>query len=443
MNRGLFKFVVGAAASLAVATAFAQGHDTTKSTNNGGSGNTAQSGRPNGGGTHTGGPIEGRGSYGSTNRSYGSNYGANYGSSQRSYGSSSSRGNYGTENSRNNGAANRSQQDRSSTRFGNGNSSRYSHSSNTIEYGQNRTDTRGGGSQVGGLQNRGDNTVVREHTYSSINRFEGGQGSENLRHLGSSRSGTVSYSGSNNVNNGGRVNVGPIQIGVAPHGRIGNGHLDGKLFGREGVGLVHDGYRCNYFSYWPGWRDGFFAYPFYIFDPYAGPCYCSPWYYYPCLPAYVAAPRVIIVDSYPSTNWSGNDYDWQPAESNAAKTSSDLDYSIDDIVDAFQKDDHKAIDRLVPQSGNVNIYVDGKYSYSLAAGDFYDTYVDGIESTKTDHYEVMDVKANADGTARVTAKHIYTDPWGKRTFVYHSYFLVHEGTEYVIREFGTSNYRAD
>ena len=69
----------------------------------------------------------------------------------------------------------------------------------------------------------------------------------------------------------------------------------------------------------------------------------------------------------------------------------------------------------------------------------YDTYVDGIESTKTDRYEVLDVKASADkSTARVTAKHVYNDPWGKRTSVNHSYFLVKEGSEYVIREFGTT-----
>ncbi len=148
------------------------------------------------------------------------------------------------------------------------------------------------------------------------------------------------------------------------------------------------------------------------------------------------------MDQYPSTGWRGYDYNWQPSQQES-QGRSDLDYSVDDIVSAFQSDDHKAIDRLVPQNGTVNIYVDGQYSYSLAAKDFYDTYIDGIESTKTDRYEIMDVKINQDGTAKVVAKHIYTDPWGARTFVYHSYFLVHEGDEYVIREFGTSNYRAN
>ncbi len=174
----------------------------------------------------------------------------------------------------------------------------------------------------------------------------------------------------------------------------------------------------------------------------------SPWYYYPCLPAYVAAPNVVIVDQYPSTNWVGNDYEWNESGESASVdptgpiiSNPTLDQSITEIVTAFEKDDHKAIDAVTPHSGNVNIYTDGKYAYSLKANDFYDTYVDGIESTKTDRYEIVEVKANANGTARVTAKHVYNDPWGNRTSVYHSYFLVKEGNSYVIREFGTSDYR--
>ena len=148
---------------------------------------------------------------------------------------------------------------------------------------------------------------------------------------------------------------------------------------------------------------------------------------------------MIVVDNYPSTNWTGDDYEWAPGSRTTANAV--LDDSVQDLVAAFEADDHQAIDRVAPHSGNVNIYVDGKYSYSLKANDFYDTYVDGIESTKTDRYEVVDVKANPNGTARVETKHIYNDPWGNRTYVYHSYFHVKEGDEYVIREFGTSDYR--
>ena len=257
-------------------------------------------------------------------------------------------------------------------------------------------------------------------------------------HANLSRSGGNSYTSNNNRNGVTGAAVAQEKFNAAPHGILGPSTL-GHVIGGGGGVLVRGGYRTGYFGYYGGWRDSFFAFPFYVFDPFFSACYVSPWYYYPCLPGYVAAPNVVIVDSYPSTNWSGSDYDWAPG----SRTTSNpiLDDSIQDIVESFEADDHKAIDRVAPHSGNVNIYVDGKYSYSLKANDFYDTYVDGIESTKTDRYEVVDVKANANGTARVVAKHVYNDPWGNRTYVYHSYFLVKEGDEYVIREFGTSDYR--
>jgi len=257
-------------------------------------------------------------------------------------------------------------------------------------------------------------------------------------HANLSRSGGNSYSGNNNRNGVAGITGAQQKFGAAPSGRLDPSRL-GHVIGGGGPGLVRGGYRTGYFGYHGGWRDSFFAFPFYVFDPFFASCYVSPWYYYPCLPGYVAAPNVVIVDSYPSTNWTGDDYDWSPGS--RTTTNAQLDDSVQDLVAAFEADDHKAIDRVAPHSGNVNIYVDGKYSYSLKANDFYDTYVDGIESTKTDRYEVLDVKANANGTARVVAKHVYNDPWGNRTYVYHSYFLVKEGDDYVIREFGTSDYR--
>jgi len=145
----------------------------------------------------------------------------------------------------------------------------------------------------------------------------------------------------------------------------------------------------------------------------------------------------VVADSYPSDRWVGRDYDYTPAPERVSE--SGLDRTVDTLVVAFQDDDHKAIDSLIPKSGKVNIMADGKYSYSLNAGDFYNTYIDGIESTKTVRYEIVDVKTNADGTAKVVAKHVYNDPWGKETHVYHTYFLAREDGKYVIREFGTSN----
>ena len=76
------------------------------------------------------------------------------------------------------------------------------------------------------------------------------------------------------------------------------------------------------------WRDSFFAFPFYVFDPFLWPCYVSPWYYYPCLPPYVGSANVVVVDSYPTSNWRGSDYDWDPGYSTAPNPELDASFLL-------------------------------------------------------------------------------------------------------------------
>lgn len=272
-------------------------------------------------------------------------------------------------------------------------------------------------------------------TRSGVSNFE-------QSHANMGRSGGASYSGNHNLNASGSASSIGARFGSAPVGRLGPGSSLGHVLGnggRRGEG-GYGGWRHGYYGYGGGWRDSFFCFPFYCFDPFLVGCFASPWYYYPCLPPYIAASNVVVENVDPYANWSGSDYTWAP-ESDASANPV-LDDSVQDIVQSFESDDHKAMDRVTPHSGNVRVYTDGKYDYSLNANDFYDTYVDGVESTKTDRYEILDVKAGKDGTsARVVAKHIYNDPAGRRTTVYHNYLLVKEGNEFVIREFGTSDYR--
>ena len=168
---------------------------------------------------------------------------------------------------------------------------------------------------------------------------------------------------------------------------------------------------------------------------------CSPWYYYPTLPPYINNTRVIIINmGWPSHNWYGQTYRWnQPTYNNWGRYN-DLDYAVQDIVSAFERRDYRAINRLVPNRGNVHIYLDGRYSYSLQPDDFYDLFVDGIENARTVRYEITEVRQNG-RYAKVTARHQYVDPWNQRSTTYHDFFLEQDGRDYVIREFGTTNYR--
>jgi hypothetical protein len=88
----------------------------------------------------------------------------------------------------------------------------------------------------------------------------------------------------------------------------------------------------------------------------------------------------------------------------------------------------------------VNIYQDGRYSYSLRPDDFYDMLLDGVENNRTSRYEVVETRSNG-REARVVARHWFEDSWGNRTSVWHSFTLERDGNGYVIREWFTSNNR--
>jgi hypothetical protein len=212
--------------------------------------------------------------------------------------------------------------------------------------------------------------------------------------------------------------------------------------------LVSGGYRTGYYFYDTRWCDDYFWYPHYCFDPWSYRCCVSPWYYYPMLPPYVAWDRCHFYGLNPWYLWTGYDYQWSRPNYygnydtwGSRRGSSEIDYAVDDIVNAFERADRRAAGRLVSQRSEVAIYVDGNYSYTLNADDFYDMFLDATQNTKTKRYEILKVETGrADGSdcIRVTARHEYEDPWGDRTSVNHFYELRYEGTNLVISKFGVS-----
>ncbi|MFZ4509061.1 MAG: hypothetical protein ACOYON_15340 [Fimbriimonas sp.] len=254
-----------------------------------------------------------------------------------------------------------------------------------------------------------------------------------------SRSGTVDYGrGNNNAQRQGRVEA--PSFGRAPE-RIQAPSLESKVRREERISLTVNGYRRGYYHYDRRWTDNDFCYPHYAFDPYDYPrANCSPWYYYPTLPAYVNPARCVYVTSRPSLNWFGRDYRYETGRDGRYSDNSDLDATVDDIVRAFERTDRRAVGRITAARGNVHINMDGIYRYSLDADDFYDMFNDAIDSTRTLDYRILQVRTYRD-SAQVIAQHDYRDPWGRRTTVYHTYFLEYERRSLVIREFGTSDRR--
>lgn len=289
----------------------------------------------------------------------------------------------------------------------------------------------GGSFPIGGIYGGGGGADSDQH--------RGGNGSYGSR-PGRSRSGTVHYGTDSNVF--ARTRYERPTIGRAP------GRVDGHDFGREvvdreRVGLIYHGVRYGYYHYDRGWRDDNFAYPFYVFYPDAVvACVPSPWYTYACLPPYVDTARIIVGTPPIVYTDNGTEYDWHlPTDGDRSRDYTDLDYALDDIVRSFEDQDHRSMDRLVPRDGNVAVFMDGEYRYSLKADDFYDLFQDGTANVHTDRYEIVDVRTFGSDRVRVQARQQYTDPWGHDTVVYHTYYLERDGRDFVIRQFGVNSDR--
>lgn len=260
------------------------------------------------------------------------------------------------------------------------------------------------------------------------------------------RSGTVNYGSNSNRYGTTAIRIQrPVAVSLGVQ----------RINEQERIRLIVNGYRNGYCAYNRGWRDDFFCYPWYVFNPWQFNRFvCSPWYYYSCLPPYLNYDRVIIVNVHRSRNWYGNPYRWHRPVYSAVFTVdnryessndsyTDLDYAVDDLARAFEQTDYKAMNNLLPTDGKVDLYFDGNYGYSLNAPDFYDLFADGVENVKTSRYTITNVRYDSRDSAKVSAIHEFTDAWGNPSTTYQDFFLVKENGKWTVREFGTSNTRTN
>jgi hypothetical protein len=221
-----------------------------------------------------------------------------------------------------------------------------------------------------------------------------------------------------------------------------SGSLRDLVRREERVRVIPRHSRVGYWHYDPFWCDDDFRFRWYVFDPFAYRSYCSPWYYYPHLPAYVdySCVRVLRISlgplSWINYSWNRPHYGYYERQYQGSYYS-DLDYALDDLVRGFEDADRRSIGRVIPRYGDVHVWVDGTYNYTMDADRFYDLMLDNVFGTRTRRYEITKVRTYGN-EAEVTARHEFLDPWGDREVVYHWYRLYREREGYVIRHFGTS-----
>lgn len=304
---------------------------------------------------------------------------------------------------------------------------------------------RGNQTGSGGLGNQGRG----QGSGSNSGLGNKGQGSTGLGNQGQSqgrgsdrgRLGNTNYGSSNNRND-------RFDIREAPVNLLSKGSIANQVLRTEQV-RVNTNIRQGYHSYHSNWRDDNFYYPHYSFSPYGNNCSFSPWYYYPHLPGYVSTQRIIYIGNLSWSFSNGNNYSWNRSRNTSGwgydndrydrydRDRDGLDESLWDLVNAFERRDRRALGRLVPRSGRINIYMDDRYAYSLQADDFYDLMLDNIETTRTVRYEIDRVQTHR-GEAQVTARHEFVDSWGRRSSVYHNYRLEEDRYGYTITDFRTS-----
>ena len=232
-----------------------------------------------------------------------------------------------------------------------------------------------------------------------------------------------------------------------------SGSLRNQVSREEQIRLQSARVRVGYYHYDPFWIDSDFWFRGYAFEPWRRPVHCSPWYYYPHLPAYVPLGyvRVLQLQFYPLR---GVRYVWTRGTSgffsdtlldswgsgSFHRGNRALDEALEDIDRAFNRRDRRAIGRLVPSRGQVHIFMDGRYVYSVESDTFYEMMLDVTLGTRTRRYEIVSVETYRN-EAEVVARHEFIDPWGRWSQVFHWYRLTERWGNYEVTRFGTSQSR--
>jgi len=223
----------------------------------------------------------------------------------------------------------------------------------------------------------------------------------------------------------------------------------------------HDGWHDDH-----GWGGGFapwfwfsFWYPFYFSDPF----WYAWWYpgYYPAAysywgwtPAWIYPSRAYYdpyAYSYVSTDcgYVGCGYGYGSPTDNyyrygtAAPVSPVLDYAglqqaVDDIRAAWINSDTAILANHLTDQVDVQVYFDGKYTYSTKTSDFYAMTADTMATTRTAALDLTDPVWISTSEVFVSGSHAFDDPQGERHTVYLSYRLRQLGAGWYIVAVGSS-----
>ena len=113
--------------------------------------------------------------------------------------------------------------------------------------------------------------------------------------------------------------------------------------------------------------------------------------------------------------------------------------AVDDIKNAWLTGDSDLLARHIDSAGNMAIYLEGKYSYSLSGADYLQMSVDAMTNITTANFTVYKTEQRSDGAYTVLAKHEFRDVDNNSKVAYVSYTLTRENGDWIIVATGSSD----
>lgn len=178
-----------------------------------------------------------------------------------------------------------------------------------------------------------------------------------------------------------------------------------------------------------------YSYGFWSFDYHQGYSRRSMYFHYGLFP-YIAITR-IIVDSYPSVVYVDRPIYSSYGIGYEGTRYPGLDDALGDIRSAWTGGRADLIERHVRDSYDIAVLLDGKYDYSVTAGDYLAMTEDALGDMNTVSFVWNKVQSRRDGTVTAFATHTYWSGDSTRR-VYVSYTFQRVGSRYYIVETGST-----
>ena len=222
----------------------------------------------------------------------------------------------------------------------------------------------------------------------------------------------------------------------------------------------HKEYRNYSFNWRPRHQNGFFFYAGPVFaDPYYYGHYCfayvprsvfpSIYFLYGTFP-YIYRERVVVINRptthyvYDSIDLYDDDYYLSPSyrTSNGYTLSSSARRSLRDSLDnvevAWETGDSDLLLRYASESGKLDVFFKGDYSYTINYEDYSGMTRDAMQTLGTIEFKFDDIKMRRTDEAVAYGYHTYYDSDDDYQKIYVSYTLRRMGSQWYITEVGSS-----